>query len=414
MVDEAKGKFEADPKILGKKAKDRKGEVQDVDLKEIIPDYLSSDKIPRGIRMGVNRAFDSYLENAGGLYAYTKGTKVQIFFDGASGNIAKNKIKTISGKIRDVLQSGSMNDLMNAPTGNAGAGGAAGAPAAEKKEVSALARVMKEGLPENPDEKTLGVWAQRVLQDILHQQEGQFLPKELLLLGNLYKPVFTPLWFHSREVLNGSFCQIVGAPQPRENGERHRQTFAVLVAAIIAALRFLKKGGQGIIIVPLFAPLFQNNDLTDLYLAILRSLPTALRQTIAIEIRGLPDPPVSEVNREKITMLSKHCRAVCVHTSILSPSDYSFGGFKPFAYILNCAGYGSGVLGTTLKKSATFCASKGVKGIATGIKDEHELSAAAASGVDFISGPVLGSSREAYAVQPFTKAQIGKPPATTA
>ncbi|HEY8190711.1 MAG TPA: hypothetical protein VIF12_08495 [Micavibrio sp.] len=419
MVDEAKGKFEADPKILGKKAKDRKGEVQDVDLKEIIPDYLSSDKIPRGIRMGVNRAFDSYLESAGGLYAYTKGTKVQIFFDGASGNIAKNKIKTVSGKIRDILQSGSMNDLMSAASsgGSGSGGGAAGGQAsAEKKkeEPSALARVMKEGLPENPDEKTLNVWAQRVLQDIVHQQEGQFLPKELLLLGNLYKPVFLPLWFHSREVMNGSFCQIIGAPQPRENGERHRQTFAVLVAAIIAALRFLKKGGQGIIIVPVFAPLFQNNDLTDLYLAILRSLPTSLRQTIAIEIRGLPDPPVSEVNREKIMALSKHCRAVCIHTSILSPLDYSFQAFKPFAYILNCSGYGAGVLGTTLKKSAAFCAGKGVKSIATGIKDEHELSAAAAGGVDFISGPYLGTSREAYAVQPFTKAQIGKPPATTA
>ncbi len=415
MADDAKGKFEADPKILSKKAKDRKGEVQDVDLKEIIPDYLSSDKVPRGIRMGVNRAFDSYLEIAGGLYAYTKGTKVQIFFDGASGNIAKNKIKTVSGKIRDILQSGSINDLMNAPSAGSGAGGAAGAQqSGEKKEVSALARVMKEGLPENPDEKTLGVWAQRVLQDILHQQEGQFLPKELLLLGNLYKPVFVPLWFHSRDVLNGSFCQITGAPQPRENGERHRQTFAVLVAGIIAALRFLKKGGQGIIIVPVFAPLFQNNDLTDLYLAILRSLPTSLRQTIAIEIRGLPDPPVSEVNREKITALSKYCRAVCIHTSILSPLDYSFQAFKPFAYILNCSGYGAGVLGTTLKKSAAFCAGKGVKSIATGIKDEHELSAAAAGGVDFISGPYLGTSREAYAVQPFTKAQIGKPPVTTA
>lgn len=54
------GKFEADKKALGKKAKERKGEILTLDLKEIIPDYLSSNKIPRGIRMGVNRAFDSY------------------------------------------------------------------------------------------------------------------------------------------------------------------------------------------------------------------------------------------------------------------------------------------------------------------------------------------------------------------
>lgn len=402
------GKFEADKKALGKKAKERKGEILTLDLREIIPDYLSSDKIPRGIRTGVNRALDSYFENFGGLYTYTKGTKMEVFFDNASGAMAKNKLKTIGTKIRDTLQSGNAADMM------AGGGGGGGPQAPEKKkaeEPSALARVMKEGLPENPDEKTLLTWAQRVLQDTLHVQEGQFLPKELLLLGNLYKPVFMPLWFHGRDVLNGSFCQLAGAPQAREVGERHRQNFAVLIAAIIASLHFLKKGKQGIIFVPLFGPMLQNNDLCDLYFAILRALPTALRQTIAIEIKGLPDPPMSERIREKVAQLAKLCRAIAFHTSLLSPSDYSVGDIKPFAYILSCSGFGAGVLGATLKKASDFCKTKGIKSIAYAVKDEHETAAAVAAGIDFIASPFLGTSREAYGVQPFTRDQIGKTPA---
>ena len=407
MANDSRGKFEAEKKVLGKKAKERKGEVQTLDLKEIIPDYISSNKISRGIRMGVCRALDGYFEQNGGLYAYTKDTKLDLFIDGASGNIAKNRVKALSEKIREILQTGNAAALIS---GSADATGQQPGTTEKKRveEPSALARVMKEGLPENPDEKTLLTWAQRVLQDVLHQPEGQFLPKELLLLGNLYKPVFMPLWFHSREVLNGSFCQLAGAPQLRETGERHRQSFAVLVAAIIASLRFLKAGKQGIIFVPLFGPLLQNNDLADLYFSILRILPAPLRQTIAIEIKGLPDPPLSERNKEKILHLSKFCRAVIFHTSILSPMDYSFPDFKPFAYVLSCAGYGTGVLGTTLKKSGEFCKSKGIKSIAYAIKDEHELAAAVAAGVDFIASPYLGTSREAYGVQPFTRESIGK------
>lgn len=401
-----KGKFEAaDKKVLGKKAKERKSEVLTFDLKEAIPDYISGNKVPRGIRTAVCRSLDSYFEQNGGMYVFDKDTKLEVFIDGASGNIAKNRLKVVGDKIRATLQTGNAADLMS------GAAAPAQPPAEKKKEEpSALARVMKEGLPENPDEQTLLTWAQRVLQDTLHQPEGQFLPKELLLLGNLYKPVFMPLWFHSREVLNGCMCQLSGAPQPREAGERHRQSFAVLVAAIIASLRFLKKGGQGVVFVPLFAPLLQSNDLTDLYFSILRVLPTPVRQMIVIEVKGLPDPPVSEKNKEKILQLSKYCRAVALHASLLSPQDYSFPGFKPFAYILNCAGYGAGVLGTTLKKSAEFCKSKGIKSVAFAIRDEHELAASSAAGVDFIAAPLLGTSREIYGVQPFTKNQIGKPP----
>ena len=409
MASDAKGKFEAEKKIIGKRAKENKSEIQTLDLREIIPDYISSNKISRGIRMGVCRALDAYLEQNGGMYAYVKDTKIQIFIKGTSGVIAKNKIKAISTKIREAMQSGNASELMSGAAGGASGTGPAAPPAQKKPdEPSALARVMKEGLPENPDEKTLLTWAQRTLQDVLHQPEGQFLPKDLLLLGNLYKPVFMPLWFHSREVLNGSFCQLAGAPQPRETGERHRQSFAVLVAAIIAALRFLKTGKQGIIFVPLFGPLLQNEDLADLYFAILRMLPTPLRQAIAIEIKGLPDPPMSERIKEKVSNLSGYCRSIVFHTSLLSPSDYSYGDFKPFAYILNCTGYGAGVLGTTLKKAAEFCAGRGIKSIAYAIKDEHELAACIASNIDFIASPYLGTSREPYGVQPFTKSQIGK------
>ena len=411
MASDNKGKFEADKKVLGKKAKERKGEVQTLDLKEVIPDYISSSKISRGIRTAVCRALDGYFDENGGLYAFTQDTKLELFADGASGNIAKNRVKAMSTRIRETLQTGNAAELMSGSTNAASTGGPGQAGTASHKkaeEPSALARVMKEGLPENPDEKTLLTWAQRVLQDVVHQPEGQFLPKELLLLGNLYKPVFMPLWFHSRDVLNGSFCQLAGAPQPREMGERHRQSFAILVAAIIASLRFLKAGKQGIIFVPLFGPLLQNNDLADLYFAILRILPTPLRQTIAIEVKGLPDPPLSERNREKILQLSKLCRAVIFHTSLLSPADYSFTDFKPFAYILSCSGFGAGVLGTTLKKAVDFCKSKGIKSIAYAVKDEHEMAAAVSSGVDFIASPFLGTSREAYGVQPFTRENIRK------
>ena len=61
-----------------------------------------------------------------------------------------------------------------------------------------------------------------------------------------------------------------------------------------------------------------------------------------------------------------------------------------------------------MKKSAEFCKGKGIKCIAYAIKDEYEMAAAVAAGVDFIASPYLGTSREAYGVQPFTKDAIGK------
>jgi len=174
------GKFEADKKILSKRAKEKKSEIQTIDLKDFIPDYLSSNKIPRGIRRNVSNTFDNFLEKTGGLYTFTKGTKLQIYFEGVSGALAKNKAKVLGSKLRDAIKSKNTNDPL---ADSAAAEAAAQQAAAEKKkseEPSALARVIKEGLPENPDERTLMAWTQRVLQDTLHQPEGQFLPNMTL------------------------------------------------------------------------------------------------------------------------------------------------------------------------------------------------------------------------------------------
>jgi len=416
MTGGAKGRFEADKKAIGKKAKEKKAEVQTLDLKEIIPDYLKTSKIPRGIRMSVCRAVDDFMASNNGLYAYTDGTKFELFFEGMSGALAKSKAQTLTTKIQDALKGGNLADAMGGSGGGgAGAGGGAdgsgGPGAADKKKGSEgpgeLARVLKEGLPENPDEKMLMVWSQRMLQEVLHMVEGQFLPKELLLLGSQYKPQFYPVWFSAREVINGSFFQLLGTPVAKENGEKSRQAFASLVAAVIAVLKMLQQGGQGIIYVPVPASLFLDKDCFELFTAILRVLPGAVKQSIGFEVKGLSDPPISEQIREKVLALSKAGRAMALHTSVLSPQDYSFPGFKPQVYVLSCAGYSPGILGSSMKKSTDFCRSKGIKSIASAVRTKEEFVATLNAGSDFICGPFLGYASDAYGVAPLSKDKVG-------
>lgn len=410
-----KGKFEADKKAIGKKAKEKKAEIQTVDLKEVIPDYLKTSKIPRGIRMIVCKAVDDFMASNGGLYAYTDGTKFDFFFESMSGALAKSKAQTLSTKIQDALKSGNLADAMGGSGGGGGMSGGADGPggpgAADKKKSSEgpgeLARVLKEGLPENPDEKVLLVWSQRMLQEVLHMTEGQFLPKELLLLGSQYKPQFYPVWFSAREVVNGSFFQLLGAPAAKENGEKSRQSFASLVAAVIAVLKMLQQGGQGIVYVPVPASLFLDKDCFELFTAILRVLPGAVKQSIGFEVKGLSDPPISEQMREKVLALSKAGRAMALHTSVLSPQDYSFPGFKPQVYVLSCAGYSPGILGSSMKKSADFCKGKGIKSIASAVRAKEEFLATLNAGSDFICGPYLGYASDAYGVTPLPKDKIG-------
>lgn len=414
MAGEAKGKFEADKKAIGKKAKEKKAEVQTLDLKEVIPDYLKTSKIPRGIRMSVCRAADDFMTSNSGLYAYTDGTKFELFFEGMSGALAKSKTQTLSTRIQDALKSGNLADAMVAGGGggmSGGADGSGGPGAADKKKGSEgpgeLARVLKEGLPENPDEKMLLVWSQRMLQEVLHMAEGQFLPKELLLLGSQYKPQFYPVWFPAREVINGSFFQLLGTPVAKENGEKSRQAFASLVAAVIAVLKMLQQGGQGIVYIPVPASLFLDKDCFELFTAILRVLPSAVKQSIGFEVKGLSDPPISEQMREKVLALSKVGRAMALHTSVLSPQDYSFPGFKPQVYVLSCAGYSAGILGSSMKKSADFCKGKGIKSIASAVRTKEEFVATLNAGSDFICGPYLGYASDAYGVAPLPKDKVG-------
>ncbi|MBI4031083.1 MAG: hypothetical protein HY370_05355, partial [Proteobacteria bacterium] len=388
--------------------KEKKAEVQTLDLKEIIPDYLKTSKIPRGIRMSVCRAVDDFMSSNGGLYAYTDGTKFELFFEGMSGALAKSKAQTLSTRIQDALKGGNLADAMG---GSGVADGHGGSGVADKKKTSEgpgeLARVLKEGLPENPDEKVLLVWAQRMLQEVMHMAEGRFLPKELLVLGSQYKPQFYPVWFSAREVINGSFFQLLGAPAAKENGEKSRQCFSSLVAGVISILKMLQQGGQGIVYVPVQASLFLDKDCFELYTAILRVLPNAVKQCIGFEVKGLSDPPMSEQIREKVLALSKAGRAMALHTSVLSPQDYSFSGFKPQVYVLSCAGYSSGILGGSMKKSADFCKSKGIKSIASAVRAKEEFAATLNAGCDFICGPFLGHGPDAYGVTPLPKDKVG-------
>lgn len=397
-----KGRFETDAQALVRKAGGGEASAQDIPIKDILPDcFAGSDRIPKSVGMLIRRTADEFLETTPGQYAFGEGALLSVVFDGLPPAMVRLRTETLCEKIKSAAAAkDDPEESRQQPVKSK--------ETRKRQEPTALRKLLKQGLPENPDDKTLSLWAERMHHDILHRTPEQFLPQEVLLLGAQYKPAFIPLWFVTREVISGSFCTLPGLPPPGESGERHRQAIAALVATSIATLHFLEKEGQSTVFSPLPASLLHDQILFDLYVSILRAQPSAVRKRLGLEIHGLPAPPLSPHTQEKIALLSGLCRGVVPHANMLLPADYAFGEFRPFAHILNCPDLRlePGDLGRVMAKAAAFYKSRKLKTIVAGIVTEQEMAAAFIAGADFLSGPILGSSGEIYDTQPFRRGQI--------
>lgn len=403
--------YETDPVKLKKESKNGKsGSLQEIDLTRLFPDFFTkSRKMPRRMEQAARQCLESAMAAHGGLYAFTEKGIINIWFREYPPALGKSKLDAIKESIKQAMTSG---EAANSESARVAAANGSGAAAQKKKqtEPQILSRMIQEGLPENPDPQTFRMWAQRVLQDLHHQSREQFLPQDLLKLGSQYETVYTPLWYADRQMINGSFCALQGAPVPKSGEEKARQSFALLLGGVFAIVKMLHEDSRAMVFVPLSAPLLLDKELYDLYLACLRKLTTPIRACLCLVLRGQSQAPFSDSMKQIVTELQEQCKGIVIETSLLAPDKYSFEGFKPLGYLLSFTGLGlepervKKMMGKAVDKY------KGEKCrlIAPDIGTEEEFEAVLAGGAGFVTGPLLGTQTgRCYIVEKLPREAIG-------
>lgn len=406
--------YETDPATLKKESGESKsGSVQYIDLAGLFPDYfIKSKKMPRRMAQAARRCLNHAMEEHGGLYAFAEKGGINIWFRDFPPALGKSKLDSIYKSIEQALAGDGGDDEAEPPaSGGAANGQGETTPRKRRQGLPELAKIIRDGLPDNPDSKTLQMWAQRVLQDFHLQSREPFLPKDLLALGTKYKTRHRPLWYAPRQVIIGSFVALEGAPAPRSEEEKARQSFAVFVAGALSTLRMLHGDARAMVFVPLPAPLLLDHDLSVLYFACLRRLPAPVRECLCFVLQGQGRAPFSGTMEQAVTELQTQCRGIMIQTSLLAPDDYAFDGFKPLGYLM--AFRDLGLQPEEIEKMTAKAAAK-YKGqelwlAAQDVSTRKELGAVLSGGAGFATGPVFGQRHgRCYGMEQLDRDAIGR------
>lgn len=390
------GRFEVLPEKFKEMSKGKSGDVQVLDLKEALPDlFVGTERVPRLVDRVWRRACDEVMAEDRGLYCYIGGTIVHTFFFDMTGAIAKVKTSLIRGKIPLILKAAQGNEaVLDAPL-----------PQSTKPQQAAvaqgsqdLARLMKEGLPENPTPEVFRIWAQRTLQNLQAMSQKLPLTRDMIDVATRADISYLPLWSPAAQAIVGSVVTARSGvpPAQQHSGEPMRLDMASFFAAAFHLYSMQAKGQNALAVVTVRMATLVDKDAADLYIALLRRLSPEVRKNLIVEVRNLPkdSAPTSLVNA--VEALSQFVRAFVFETGILSYPDFS----RQFPK-LHAAGFDSAdvLVGDheqvrhMVKYAETYKAG-GVKAYVKNVSSIFVLNAAVKDGFAYISGPLIRPSQK--------------------
>jgi hypothetical protein len=331
---------------------------------------------------------------------------VQLFFFEMTSAVAKAKADIIRGKAAQILKAAQQdNSILDAPLPQAH-------KAADKHGSHDLAKLMKEGLPENPEAEIVKLWVRRATQDVATSGQKIPLTREMVDMAAKSDAAYLPLWASASQAIVGSTTQVhCGVPhQQWKSGEAARLDLAAFFASVFQLCSMHAKGQNALVVIPVRAATLMDKDIADLYFAVLGRLPPDTRRNIVLDVKGMPKDgaPISIVSA--LDTAARLVRAYIFETGLLSYPDFSRQFPKLYA-----AGFDSGDvhLGEHeqvrhMTKYAAHYKATNAKACVMKVSSRHVFDAALREGFAYISGTLIRPAQKAgFAVQRLAPAEIG-------
>jgi hypothetical protein len=366
--------------------------------------------IPRLVDRVWRRSCDEIIAENRGMYCYKSGTVVQIFFFELTSAIAKAKIAVIKGKIPQLLQSARTDEsVLDAPLPAA----AKPAQQAPKEGSQDLAKLVRDGMPENPTIEIVKLWLGRTMQEMVTASQKIPLTRAMIDVAGKSDITYLPLWNVAAQAIVGSHARVRTAlpAQQWKTGESIRQDMAVLFAALFQLYTMHAKGVNGIAVVPVRVSTLADKDASELYMGLLRRVSAEVRKNLLIEVCNVPKETAPPSLVAAVETISQFARAFVFETGLLSFSAYG----KQFPKLHAC-GYDSGDAhlndaeqARLMKKYADHYGGAGVKVFAKNVTSPQIVETAVQSGFTYISGPAVRPAQKAcFPVQKLALAELKK------
>lgn len=318
------GHFEVLPEKFSELTVDRLSDVVFLDLKEALPDFVSSGGMLSPLIERVwRRGCDEIITAERGIYAHKPGaTKVELFFHGLTDVMAKVKVSLIVARMKELLKQVEVDEsVLDSPLPTIVRRAAQTEQKSAKQEAMEL---LKEGLPENPTADLVRLWVFRETQDMLLLKQKIPMTREMALLTAKIDIAYQPLYMPQAQTVVGSVgCIKVPFPESQwKDGEIFRQDIALLFNATMRLYALIVKKQASIVVLPVRLATLLDKDVAELYQKFLRLLPPEVQSNIILEIRQVPKDLFSEAQVAALESVRPYVKAFIFETSPLVYTDY--------------------------------------------------------------------------------------------
>jgi len=389
------GRYEVTEHQFNESLKDEPREnILPFDLKLAFPDVLArSGKPPKIVDKIWRKTLDEFMSDYGGAYyPANNSTFVQIWVDNLPGPAAKAKLVGVAQTMGVVYKSiqGKENpeDAVNAwfekPKDKSEA---KSAPQLSPE----MARLLQDGLGENPTMNMLEIWMNRVGSAMMHGGPKAPFVTEVFDVMAKSALVYQPMWNAQAELLVGSTPIYKGTVLPAKYtaAEPFRQDLVLMFAGSFQLHALATKNIQSLIFLPMRYATLLNKGVHEFVMTFFRLLNPALRKSLIIEIRSIPKDGMSPGARTALQDMAPFCKAYTLETNVFSKDDYTRDIPNVHACGVDMSGISDVDVVMGLRRFADNNKGRPQKNFVRGLISRQSIKVAKDMGFAYMSGPAV-------------------------
>jgi|GEM_PF-2216394 len=390
------GRYEVSEAQFNENLKDEPREnILPFDLKLAFPDILAKTARPTKLVDKIwRRTLDEFISDYGGAYyPANNSTFVQIWVDNLPGPAAKVKlvgvVQKMSAVYKNVHDKENPEAALSAWFDKQKGRDESSRPAQQLSPE--MARLMQEGLGENPTANMLEIWMKRTGSAMIHGgDKAPFVPDIFAVLTKA-NIAYVPTWNAQGELLVGSVPVYRGTVPAAKYmpAEYIRQDLIMLFAGAFQLHALAIKNIQSLVFVPIRYATLQNRNVMDFVMTFLRLLKPPVTKNLIFEVRGIPKDGMSPSVRTALMELASYSKALMLETSMFARDDYTRGLNNVHACGIDVTGLSDMEVTMGLQKFAENNKRRPYKWYIRGIAARHAIKMARDLGYSYISGPAV-------------------------
>lgn len=323
------GRYEVTEHQFNETLKDEPREnILPFDLKTAFPDVLAKTNKPTKLVDKIwRRTLDEFMSDYGGAYYPAQNsTFVQVWVDNLPGPAVKAKLVGVAQKMTVIYKSvhakENPEDALVAwfekPKDKDDA-----KPAQQLSPE--MTRLIQEGLGENPTMNMLDIWMNRTGPAMIHGGPKAPFVSDVFSVLTKSNISYVPVWNGQAGLLVGSTPVYRGTVPAAKftPAEPFRQDIVTLFAGAFQLHALASKGIQSLVFIPIKYSTLLNRNVNEFMKTFLRLLNPALRKSMIIEIRGVPNDGMSPSAKAALQDMATFCKAFMLETNVFSKDDYA-------------------------------------------------------------------------------------------